>query len=229
MGAPDVTDGIWIWVGARRRRRRSTVLLSMTPSFRAPPASWEQFEDLLSVQGVDRYCFTAASTERSGRMIAHAGVEGCLSVLQSRRPQWIEHGGKRERCSRRAGTPGGVGSDSRQEADWRRSGSPRWNCWRRLFGRASAGSGWAGVGLHLRATARTRRQDGVIRPAAERDVDGGFQLKMYEDGYHVCGRGRRGWRKDVVRHCRDVPSVIRRALSSGPHRTRTWAAGSDMS
>lgn len=63
-----------------------TLYLSSTPSFRAPRASFEQIEDLMSVAGVTPELFYGGyARSPEGGLVRRAGLRDCLSVFSSGR------------------------------------------------------------------------------------------------------------------------------------------------
>ena len=58
--------------------------LSLTPSFQARHASFQEIEELLLVRGVTPDLFYGSYTQDAeGRLIPHAGLRDCLSVYGS--------------------------------------------------------------------------------------------------------------------------------------------------
>lgn len=163
--------------------------LSMVPSFRAPHASMEQIEDLLSVHGVSpelyygRYMRTP-----QGDLIVRAGLKDCLSVYSS--------GGALDVNTAAPETMLAVGAPpAAVEAvvSMRRAGpigQEQMALVAPLMGPSAGRFRVGGDSIYtLRATARPRRQDGVIsdvRRSAK--LTAVFDAGKYEEGFSILRR-----------------------------------------
>lgn len=85
MMAQTVTAGILDWRGAAGTSTGfDRFYLAMVPSFRAPHASIEQIEDLLSVRGITPDLFHGSYQRMpDGSLVPRAGLKDCLSVYSS--------------------------------------------------------------------------------------------------------------------------------------------------
>jgi len=190
IAAQAVTAGILDWRGgAATSTPFDRFYLSMAPSFRAPHASLEQIEDLLSVQGVDSELYYGRY-ERTpqGGLVAHAGLKDCLSVYSP--------GGALDLNTAEAETMLAAGAPPaavETTVTMRRTApirQPQMEMLAPLFGSSFGRFRLGGDSVYtLRATARSRRQDGVmsdLRRSATMTL--AFNPKLYEDGYTVLRR-----------------------------------------
>lgn len=85
MMAQTVTAAILDWRGAAGTSTEfDRFYLAMTPSFRAPHASIEQIEDLLSVRGITPELFHGGyQRAQDGTLVPRTGLKDCLSVFSS--------------------------------------------------------------------------------------------------------------------------------------------------
>jgi hypothetical protein len=187
MGAQAVTAGILDWRGgAATSTPFDRFYMSMTPSFRAPHASLEQIEDLLSVQGVDPELFYGRY-ERTpqGGLIARAGLKDCLSVYSP--GGGLDLNTAEVETMLAAGAPPAAVEATAAMRRMAPIRQPQMELLGPLFGPSFGRFRLGGESVYtLRATARPRRQDGVIsdlRRSATMTVV--FNLKMYEDGYTI--------------------------------------------
>jgi len=163
--------------------------MAMVPSFRAPHASLEQIEDLLSVHGISPELFFGRYVRTpQGELAARAGLKDCLSVYSS--------GGALDVNTVEAETMLAVGAPpAAVEAvlSMRRAGPIRQEQMPLLaplmgpsFGRFRVG----GDSIYtLRATARPRRQDGGIsdlRRSAK--LTAVFNPRLYDEGFSILRR-----------------------------------------
>lgn len=87
MPAREITTAILDWRSSPQGGGPSLfdrIYLSRSPSFRAPHASFEQIEELLSVHGITPELFHGRYDRLpNGTMVARAGLRDCLSVYSS--------------------------------------------------------------------------------------------------------------------------------------------------
>jgi general secretion pathway protein K len=190
MEAQTVAAAILDWRGASATSTEfDRFYLAMVPSFRAPHASLEQIEDLLSVHGVSPELYYGRYVRTpQGDLVARAGLKDCLSVYSS--------GGALDVNTVEAETMLAVGAPpAAVEAVMmmRRAAPIRQEQMAMLaplmgpaFGRFRVG----GDAIYtLRATARLRRQDGGIsdlRRSAK--LTAAFNSKLYEEGFSILRR-----------------------------------------
>lgn len=81
-----ITSAVLHWRGSELSDL-DTLYLSASPSFRAPRASLEQIEELMSAAGITPDLFYGGYTRTpEGALVRRAGLRDCLSVFSSGRP-----------------------------------------------------------------------------------------------------------------------------------------------
>ena len=190
MAAGQVTAAILDWRGGGPILTQfDQYYLSMNPSFRAPHASMEQIEDLLSVRGItpELYYGRYDRTEQ-GWLVAHAGLKDCLSVYSS--------GSALDLNTAQAETMLAVGAPppAVEAVTIMRRMAPiqpaQLGSVMPMLGPSANRFRLGGDSIYtLRATARPRRQDGSISDLRRRaTMTVAFNSKTYADGFTIFQR-----------------------------------------
>lgn len=190
MMAQTITAAIIDWRGAAGTSTEfDRFYLAMTPSFRAPHASIEQIEDLLSVRGITPELFYGSYQRMpDGALAPRAGLKDCLSVYSS--------GGAIDLNTAEPETMLAVGappSAVQMVVTMRRMApirEPQLAMLASAFGPSFGRFRLGGDAIYtLRSTARPRLQDGSLaetRRSAVMTVI--VNQKLYEEGYSILRR-----------------------------------------